>query len=220
MNESEPTDPPVDPDQERMPFWLSPVVVEPGVTKPPMLVQCGTIEQPSELVCVELQQLPQDLLIGNRDAYELNLHDHTPEASTISRAAPTTTTVRQRQLGFPRLTDTLIADLRVLRRGCRHVGIENEEKLHTPAYRREAAHLVIETGRPIVQVAREIGVGEALLGRWVAVERAETDRPREALDADERAELARLRTENAELRKDREFLKKAAAFFATEHQNR
>jgi transposase len=95
-----------------------------------------------------------------------------------------------------------------------------KRKTYTPAYRREAAHLVIDTGRPIVQVAREIGVGEALLGRWVAVERGRTDRPREALDVDERAELTRLRAENAELRMDREFLKKAAAFFATENQNR
>jgi transposase len=92
-------------------------------------------------------------------------------------------------------------------------------KHYTPAYRREAAHLVIDTGRPVVQVARDIGVGEALLGRWVALERARTDPPA-ALDPDERAELARLRTENAELRMDREFLKKAAAFFATENQNR
>ena len=37
---------------------------------------------------------------------------------------------------------------------------------------------------------------------------------------DERAELERLRVENAELRMDREFLKKAAAFFVTENQNR
>ncbi len=100
-----------------------------------------------------------------------------------------------------------------------------KRKNYTPAYRREAAHLVIDTGRPIVQVAREIGVGEALLGRWVAVERAKTDgsstdESSAALDVDERAELARLRTENAELRMDREFLKKAAAFFATENQNR
>ena len=93
-------------------------------------------------------------------------------------------------------------------------------KNYTPAYRREAAHLVIDTGRPIVQVAREIGVGEALLGRWVAQERAKTDHPPKALDVDEHAELARLRVENAELRMDREFLKKAAAFFATENQNR
>ena len=43
---------------------------------------------------------------------------------------------------------------------------------------------------------------------------------RQALDVDERAELTRLRVENAELRMDREFLKKAAAFFVTENQNR
>lgn len=58
-----------------------------------------------------------------------------------------------------------------------------KRKSYPPAYRREAAHLVIDTGRPIVQVAREIGVGEALLGRWVAVEQAWTDPP-EALDVD------------------------------------
>ena len=91
---------------------------------------------------------------------------------------------------------------------------------YTPAYRREAARLVIDTGRPIVQVAKEIGVGEALLGRWVAQERARDDDPPPALDVDERAELERLRVENAELRMDREFLRRATAFFVTENQNR
>ena len=90
----------------------------------------------------------------------------------------------------------------------------------SPAYRRDAAHLVIDTGRPIVMVAREIGVGEQLLGRWVALERAKLDYAPPALDIDERAELERLRVEVGELRMDREFLKKAAAFFATENQNR
>jgi transposase len=46
------------------------------------------------------------------------------------------------------------------------------------------------------------------------------DNPPGALDVDERAELERLRVENAELRMDRAFLKKAAAFFVTENQNR
>ena len=91
---------------------------------------------------------------------------------------------------------------------------------YAPAYRHDAAHLVIDTGRPIAVVAREIGVGEAVLGRWVAIERAHDDDPPPALDADERAELERLRVENAELRMDREFLKKAAAFFVSENQNR
>lgn len=95
-----------------------------------------------------------------------------------------------------------------------------KRKRYTPAYRRDAAHLVIDTGRPIAHVAKEIGVGEALLGRWVAIERAKMGDPPSALDTDERAELERLRREVAELRMDREFLKKAAAFFATENQNR
>ena len=90
-----------------------------------------------------------------------------------------------------------------------------KRKSYTPKYRREAAHLVIDTGRTIAEVARDIGVGEALLGRWVAIERSRMGDPPEALDVNERAELERLRRENAELRMDREFLKKAAAFFAT-----
>ncbi|PQP54890.1 hypothetical protein C6A88_01085 [Mycolicibacterium austroafricanum] len=77
---------------------------------------------------------------------------------------------------------------------------------------------MIETGRPIAHVAAEIGVGEQLLGRWVhQARRAACAGDNGAgLDADERAELERLRKENAELRLDRQFLKKAAAFFASE----
>ena len=91
-----------------------------------------------------------------------------------------------------------------------------KRRKYTPQYRKDAARLVIDTGRTIAEVAREIGVGEQLLGRWVASERARMVDPPGALDVDERAELERLRRENAELRMDREFLKKAAAFFATE----
>ena len=90
----------------------------------------------------------------------------------------------------------------------------------TPEYRREAARLVIDTGRTIAAVARELGLSEQLLGRWVAIERSRIDEPPPALDVDERAELERLRVENQELRVDREFLKKAAAFFVSESQNR
>ena len=95
-----------------------------------------------------------------------------------------------------------------------------KRKSYSPRYRHDAARLVIDTGRPIATVAREIGVGEAVLGRWVAIERAHDDDPPPALDLDERAELERLRIEVTELRMDREFLKKAAAFFVSENQNR
>ena len=92
----------------------------------------------------------------------------------------------------------------------------------TPEYRKEAAHLVIDTGRTIAAVASEIGVGSALLGRWVAAERAggsALESGRE-LGEDEWAELVRLRKEVVELRLDNEFLGKVAAFFASKQQNR
>lgn len=93
-----------------------------------------------------------------------------------------------------------------------------KRKSYTPEYRREAAHLVIDTGRTIAAVATEINVGAQLLGRWVQLERDRIGAPPEAaLDVSERAELERLRRENAELRLDNEFLGKAAAFFAAKN---
>ena len=79
--------------------------------------------------------------------------------------------------------------------------------------------LVSETDRPVAQVAAEIGVGAQLLGRWVQQSKPAAEAEDRALDIDERAELERLRKENADLRLDRSFLKKAAVFFASD-QNR
>jgi transposase len=90
---------------------------------------------------------------------------------------------------------------------------------YTPEYRREAARLVIDTGRPIVEVATEIGVGPALLGRWVAQERALMP-PQTAVSESERAELDRLRVENQQLRMDNDFLARAASFFASRQTGR
>ncbi|GAB3487807.1 transposase [Flexivirga lutea] len=56
-----------------------------------------------------------------------------------------------------------------------------KRKSYTPKYRQEAARLVIDTDRTIAAVARDIGVGEALLGRWVAIERSRMDDPPEAI---------------------------------------
>lgn len=68
---------------------------------------------------------------------------------------------------------------------------------YTPEFREQAACLVIETGRPIAHVAAEIGVGDQLLGRWVrqARDAAGGGDTARVLDADERAELERLRKE-------------------------
>src|SRR5271163_1857107 len=88
--------------------------------------------------------------------------------------------------------------------------MSGKRRKYTPEFREQAARLVIETGRPVAHVAAEIGVGKQVLGRWVRLARAADDAGNTGavLDADERAELERLRRENAELRLDREFLKK------------
>ena len=96
--------------------------------------------------------------------------------------------------------------------------MSSKRKKYTAEFQEQAARLVIETGRPVAHVAAEIGVGEALLGRWVRLARetsGDGDTAR-VLDDDERAELERLRRENAELRLAHEFLKNAAAFFVSE----
>lgn len=54
----------------------------------------------------------------------------------------------------------------------------SKRKMYAPEYRREAARLVIDTGRTIAAVAREIGVGEQLLSRWGACGACENRRGR------------------------------------------
>jgi len=99
---------------------------------------------------------------------------------------------------------------------------KRQRRSYTPEYRVEAANLVIDTGRSIAAVAREIGVGEQTLGTWVKAEKGRRrvdGEPMGPLDEDERAELARLRRENFDLKQDNEFLGKAAAFFASMPRN-
>jgi transposase len=80
-------------------------------------------------------------------------------------------------------------------------------------FREGAVRIVRETGKPIAQVARELGVHEGTLGRWVNLDR----RAREGegpLSESERDELNRLRKENAELAMERDVLKRSAAHYA------
>ena len=86
----------------------------------------------------------------------------------------------------------------------------------TPEYKDEAVRLVVNTGRPVAVVARELGFSESTLGRWVNPFKARQEVGDGALSETERAELARLRKENSELKMDRAFLKKASLFFAQE----
>ena len=87
----------------------------------------------------------------------------------------------------------------------------------TTEYREEAVRMVLDSSRPIAAVARDLGSNEGTLGNWVSKYRVEHP-VSEELSIDERARLKELERENRELRMERDFLKKAAAFFAKEQQ--
>ena len=88
----------------------------------------------------------------------------------------------------------------------------------TPEFRGEAARMVVETSRPIVDVARELGINETSLGNWVRACREKHAGDEPPLQLSERARLRELERENRELRVKNDFLSKAAAYFAAEHR--
>ena len=96
--------------------------------------------------------------------------------------------------------------------------MSRKRRAFTPEFKQEAVKLVLEQGLTAAQAARDLGVGEIVLGRWLQLARdgVEKSRAGEVLTESEHGELKRLRSENAVLRKEREILKKAAAFFAKE----
>lgn len=86
-------------------------------------------------------------------------------------------------------------------------------------FREGAVRLVIDGKRSVTSVARELGIYQSTLSRWVRQAEIDSGRgPEGSLSTAEREELARLRRENRVLREEREVLKKATAFFAKENR--
>ena len=87
-------------------------------------------------------------------------------------------------------------------------------------FREQAVEMVRATGKTVAEVARDLQINDTTLGNWVKADRAEHGVSDVhgvlPLTAAERAELTKLRKENAKLKVEREILKKAAAFFVTE----
>lgn len=82
-------------------------------------------------------------------------------------------------------------------------------------FREGAVRIVRETNKPIAQVAADLGINAGMLGNWVnqdKINRGEVER----LSSDERAELARLRAENAELAMERDVLKRSVVLWVKE----
>ena len=86
----------------------------------------------------------------------------------------------------------------------------------TAEQKADAVRLALEVGN-LSQVSRDLNIGINSLRKWVR--QAEVDEgigPEGALTSEEKEELRRLKQENRTLRMERDFLKKAAAFFAKE----
>jgi transposase len=84
-------------------------------------------------------------------------------------------------------------------------------------FKAQAVRLVLDDGKSVGSVARDLDLTETALREWVKRARADRTHGKTGLTTAEREELARLRKENRELRTDRDILKKAAAFFV-KHQ--
>lgn len=82
-------------------------------------------------------------------------------------------------------------------------------------FREGAVRIVRDTGKPIAQVARDLGVNAGTLGNWVAKDRAEREGT-QGLSTGDIAELKRLRSEVAELRMERDVLKRSVVLWVKE----
>ena len=86
----------------------------------------------------------------------------------------------------------------------------------TDEFKAGAVRLVLDEGKTVAQVARDLDLTASALGQWVERARADRDGGKSGLTTEERSELATLRKEVRQLRIERDILKKAAAFFAKE----
>ncbi|QDP95685.1 transposase [Microlunatus elymi] len=82
-------------------------------------------------------------------------------------------------------------------------------------FREGAVRLVHESNKSIAQVARDLGVNEGTLGNWVARDREQREGVN-GLSKDDLDELKRLRSENAELRMERDVLKRSVVLWVKE----
>lgn len=88
---------------------------------------------------------------------------------------------------------------------------------YTEEFKAGAVRLVLDEGKKVADVARDLDLTPSALGGWVKRARADRDGGKSGLTSDERAELVRLRKELRVAKMERDILGKAVAFFAKEN---
>ena len=92
---------------------------------------------------------------------------------------------------------------------------QRRQSPYPPEFREEAVRLVRTSGRPVPEIAAELGVNDQTLRNWLFAANADPNEP-EVLSPNDREELNRLRRRVKVLEQERDILKKAAAWFAKE----
>jgi transposase len=96
--------------------------------------------------------------------------------------------------------------------------LSQRRRKFSPEFKEEAVKAVIETSRPIAQVARELGIVEGTLGNWVNAYRREHAGEEPPLTVSERARLREVERELREAKQKIIFLEKVSAYFAKDHR--
>ena len=90
---------------------------------------------------------------------------------------------------------------------------------YTKEFKAEAVELALKGEKSIADTARDIGISESGLRRWIEQAQIDAgDNPTGALTSAERQELNRIRRELRQVKMERDFLKKVATFFASEDE--
>ena len=94
---------------------------------------------------------------------------------------------------------------------------QTKKPFYNLEFKKDAVQLVLTNGYSISEAAKNLGISESALRKWVNAETSSNkEKGSNKLTLSEHEELLRLRKENTKLKMEREILKKAAAYFASQ----